>query len=98
VRTQQERLLLLHRRAAQLKEQSERKCRMLFGSASVCLFALLVWFTAGLTALPAPVSGGDYAAASLLGENTGGYVLAAVIAFMAGVIITAAILKKRRKK
>ena len=32
----------------------------------------------------------------MLFENAGGYVLAAIIAFMAGVLITAAIIRKRK--
>ena len=40
---------------------------------------------------------GQNTGSSLLGEDTGGYVLAAVIAFIAGVIITAIIYKNRDK-
>ena len=38
-----------------------------------------------------------YGGAPLLYENAGGYVLVAVLAFMAGAIITAMLLKKRYK-
>ena len=39
----------------------------------------------------------SFAGSSLLGESAGGYVLAAVIAFFAGVILTAVIFRYRRR-
>ncbi len=98
MRTDQERIALLHRRAAQLKRQEEKKALALWGSVSVFLFMLLTAFTVRMTALPRTPGGGDYTGASLLAESTGGYVLAAVIAFMAGVIITVVIVKKQKNR
>ena len=40
---------------------------------------------------------GQFTGASMLSESAGGYVLIAVIAFFAGVIITAVLLRSRRK-
>ena len=41
---------------------------------------------------------GTYSGAMMLFENAGGYILAAIIAFMAGVLITALLIKNRNKK
>ena len=95
MRTDQERILIMHRRAALLIHQREKKTLILIGGACFCLSVLLAAVTAHLTALPYGMAGSDFTGASLLAESTGGYVLAAVIAFMAGVVITAALIRRR---
>ncbi len=39
-----------------------------------------------------------YSGAMMLFKNAGGYILAAIIAFMAGVLITALLIKKKNRK
>jgi len=60
----------------------------------VCLF--LVVFNAGVSHLGG--AAGMYSGATMLFEGVGGYVLAAVIAFMAGVVVTVTIIRKRDRK
>lgn len=88
MRTAEERLALLHRRANLLKKKKELALLRVLGCASgglaVCLLALLALL--GQSGHDIAVSG--YAATSLLSEHAGGYVLAAVIAFALGVVVT----------
>ena len=62
------------------------------GALAVALMAL-IGRLGGLAHWPAP---GGYAGASMLSDSAGGYVLAAVLAFMLGVIVTVACIRKRR--
>lgn len=43
------------------------------------------------------VTVGPYSGATMLFENAGGYMLLAVAAFMTGVVVTAALIKKRNR-
>ena len=63
------------------------------GGLAVCLLTLFALF--GQRGHGIAISG--YGAASLLSENAGGYVLAAVIAFALGVIITVLMHRHKNK-
>ena len=93
MRTDTERIVLLHARAQRLEDQKKRR---IWGSVSLCLFAVLL---AALVQTDVPfqsiVSSG-FAATSLLGESAGGYVLVAVISFVAAVCITAYCIRRRK--
>ncbi len=96
MRTPEERLERLHSRAAALRRQREKRALQGWGAASAGLFAVLV----GMTALLDPTAHGlgqsGSAGATLLSESAGGYVLVGVIAFMAGVALTAALIRRRK--
>ena len=96
MRTSEERIEALHRRVQTLEKQKARRELAGFGSAAAffaCLLTVIIVQTGDL----AQSAGDQYAGASLLDEDTGGYVLAAVIAFFIGVIVTAAIFRYRRR-
>jgi len=93
-----ERIIFLHERMGVLMQRQEQREVRTLGAASailaVCLF--LVVFNAGVSLLGG--AAGMYSGATMLFEGVGGYVLAAVIAFMAGVVVTVTIIRKRDRK
>ena len=93
-----ERIDKLHERAAQLQQKKNRIGMAVWGSVSVCLTAVLLLLMAQVDRLSPRVMNSRFAGSSMLSESTGGYVLAAVIAFAAGVIITSVIYWYRKKK
>lgn len=97
MRTAEERLALLHRRAAALRRKRDRRALRSWGAATAGLLAALI----GLTVLLDPVAHGlgqsGSTGATLLSEGAGGYVLVGVIAFMAGVALTAALIRRGKK-
>ena len=97
MRTAEERLALLHRRAELLEKKKELALVRLLGGVSgslaVCLLALFTLFGQGGHG----IASSGYAATSLLSENAGGYVLAALIAFALGVVVTVMLHKRRRR-
>ena len=98
MRTYEERVRLLHHRAYELQKNRLRMQLTAWSAVScclgLCLFVMML-FAGGMNPLTAE---GSYAGASLLSDSAGGYVLVAVAAFMAGVIITAAIKYYRRHR
>ena len=98
MRTAEERLELLHSRACALKREREAVWMRGIGGTSclltVCLLALLSTVSRG----GHDVRGSGYVGTSLLSESAGAYVLVAVIAFAAGVVITAALIRYREKE
>ena len=98
MRTPEERVLAVRARMDALRRARERlKTGILgMGSALLALCLLLVIGAAG--AVHPGGTAGLYSGAIMLFENAGGYVLVAVLAFMAGVVITAALLRKRYKE
>lgn len=98
MRTQDERILKLHNRAKELKKQKEMRGLAISGSVSVFFAVLLVAVMLRTDSIYQSIAGSGFTGSSLLSENAGGYVLAAVAAFFIGVIITAIIYKCRKKK
>ena len=96
MRTAEERIEQLHRRANVLQKQRNRRQIAGFGGASAFFAVLLTAAMVQTGTLANTITGNDFTGSSLLGESTGGYVLAAVIAFFVGVILTAAIFRRRR--
>lgn len=93
MRADTERIALLHSRAQRLKDQ---KMLRVWGSVSVCLFAALL---AAIVKVDIPfqsITNGGFTGSSLLGESAGGYVLVAVISFIAAVCITVYCIRKRK--
>ena len=98
MRTQDERIELLHMRAAEIEKERNRLRAAGWGSVSVCLCMLIVaslYYSESVfnNAVNTQLNG-----SSLLGESAGGYVLAAVIAFFVGVVITVICYRQRKKK
>lgn len=97
MRSEEDRIQRLHRRTAQLKRQRRRHQLAGLGSASAFLMVLLAALLLQTNELSPSIPEGGYTGSSLLGESAGGYVLAAVIAFSVGVIITALVFRVRRR-
>lgn len=95
MRTAEERLALLHSRADFLKKKKELALLKALGGASgglaVCLLALFALFRQSGHG----IASSGYAATSLLSEHAGGYVLAALIAFALGVVVTVLLCRYR---
>ena len=97
-RRKEERQKLLYRRVRELQRGALKRqmaaISVMTAALGCCLFMMIL--SAGRLS---PINtGGSYAGASFLSDNAGGYVLVAVIAFMTGVIITAAIYFYRRNR
>lgn len=97
MKTAEERIKKLHKRAAELKRQRDKRYLTGFGSASVFLAVMLAVAIMQTDELFHSVTDGEYVGSSLLSESTGAYVLVAVAAFFIGVIITAVLIRYRRK-
>lgn len=96
MRTQKERIQKLHMRAMELKKQRARRRLAVTGGASCFLAVLLIAVMLRTNSVYQSIAGSGFAGSSLLSDSVGGYVLAAVIAFFIGVIITAVIYKTRK--
>lgn len=93
----EEKLNRMHQRAAEIKRQEDRSRLRALGSLSGVLLVCLVVVLQQLQSLHHEMLMGQSTGSSLLDESAGGYVLAAVIAFIAGVIITTVIYKNRNR-
>ncbi len=98
MRTQEERIEALHRRARELEKQRCGRQMAGLGGISVFLAALLTFVVQMTDQKPQSFREDQFAGSSLLSESAGGYVLAAVIAFFAGVVITAVCIRMRQRK
>ena len=97
MRSAEERLARMHERAAVIKKQEDKSRLRILGSLSAGLMICLVFVTQQLQSMHQEIYTGQAAGTSLLDDSVGGYVLAAVIAFIAGVVITAVIYRYRNK-
>ena len=88
MRTAEERIDLLHKRAEEMKRGMQRRTEALWGTVSVFLLILAVTLTVHFTGGAHAVGGGGIAGSSLLSEDAGGYVLVGVITFALGVAVT----------
>ncbi len=84
MRTDVEFLSTIHRRAGRIREQKIKKSIALLSGACAALLILLV----GFTVTPHTIGSGGLTGTSIVDSAVGGYVLVAVIAFMAGTVIT----------
>lgn len=97
MRTNEERMRMLHERAMQLQQQNGKRFAHRIGGICTVLLVALIGIIAGLQGQPAELAKGDFTASSLLAQSAGGYVLVAAIAFMLGVVVTIAIKKTMEK-
>ena len=98
MRSQQERLEQLHIRAAELTEQKERRTLNALRAVSVFLFVCLAGVISVLGGFQNTGGPDDYTGSSLLDSSVGGYVLVAVLAFAAAIVITVICMKRKDKK
>ena len=97
MRSAEERVARMHERAAAIKRQEDRSRLRILGSVSAALLICLVVCMQQVQNMQNGILSGQNTGTSLLDDSAGGYVLAAVIAFIAGVVITAVIYKYRNK-
>ena len=98
MKSQQERLEQLHTRAAELKEQKERRTVNALKAVAVMLFVCLAGVMSVFSGLQNAARPENYTGSSLLDSNVGGYVLVAVMAFAAAVVITVICMKRKDRK
>ena len=85
----------MHRRAAELKRKTEQRRLSVLAAVSSCLFVCLVALTFAPGRIGSEGAGCEYAGSSMLFESAGGFVLTAVLAFAAGVLVTVMIHRAR---
>ena len=95
MRTDQERILLMHKRAEELRRQAERRKMRLLCATCAALFVCLIGVTMMLSGFGHEIMSGTATATSLLADSVGGYVLVAVLAFMTGVLVTVILMRRR---
>ena len=98
MRTQEDRIRQLHIRAAEIQRQDDRRKTAGLGGFCIGTFAILIVSLVSLNNELQNAIDIDLQGSSLLSESAGGYVLVAVLAFFAGVIITAVCYKLRKKR
>ena len=95
MRSDEERIRLLHQKAQHLKDQQMMR---IWGTAAS---GLLIFLIAVIVSLDIPLQSladAGFTASSLLGESAGGYVLVGVISFVAAVVITVYCLRRKNGK
>ncbi len=97
MKTNEQRIAVLHQRAGQLRRRQEKAILSGLASLSLLISVLLIRLAVVSAGHFGGITGDTFAGASLLDENIGGYVLAAVLAFMAGVSITVAVVRYRNR-
>ena len=97
MRSAEERLTRMHERAEAIKRQEDKTRLRILGSFSAGLMVCFVIAMQQLQSMHHGILPGQNTGSSLLDDSAGGYVLAAVIAFIAGVVITAVIIRYRNR-
>ena len=87
----------MHERALELERQRMRAGVRIVGAVSVGLMICLVIAIQQVQSLRHGIVSSQIMGASFLSDSVGGYVLAAVIAFFAGVTITVVITGNRKR-
>ena len=98
MRSTEERIKMMHKRAAEMQKKREKMLLAGMGIVSAFLGIILIAFTGYSIGAPGAVTDAAMAGASMLAENAGGYVLVAVAAFFAAVMITVVCLKYRKNR
>ncbi len=96
MRSNEERTEALHTRVAALRRSRERRKTGAVGAVSAVLTVCLLFMVFG-GGTHSGGAAGVYSGATMLFEGAGPYVLIALAAFMAGVIVTAALIRSRGK-
>ena len=98
MKTSEERIVLLHKRAEELEQRRNRSKMALWGSTSAGLMILLLAVALHFAGDVHVIADARFTASSMLNESAGGYVLTAVVSFVAAVIITVICIRSQRKK
>ncbi len=103
MRTNEERIRLIHKRTAELKRKKEQKKRRVLDVAcmAACLL-LVVGIGSFMPGLSADIVGGEVhhvsGAASLVGNHSAlGYILMGLLSFLLGVCVTVLLYRLRRR-
>ncbi len=97
MKTTEERLLKMHQRADEIKRHRELTGIGILGTLSGALLIGLIVVMQQTRGIHHTVITGQSTGSSLLSDSVGGYVLIAVIAFLAGTIITAVAIRSRNR-
>ena len=97
MRTAEERKMRLHERASELRREGLKKAVLRAAWSSLSLIIALTTAVIGFSGGASVLTDGNLAGSSLLSDSAGGYVLTAVIAFTAAVVITVILMKRRKK-
>ena len=97
--TTEEKIINLHNKMNVLRLKQEKQKTAVFGAGSVILAVCVVMLILNASEGGNGSSGTAslYSGATMLYENAGGYVTAAIFAFMVGVIVTVICIKQRKK-
>ena len=98
MRTNGEIVRAVHARAQAKTRRRESVRTALTGCACVMLAGLVILMISSFGGLQHAVRSTGFAGASLLSDSAGGYILAAVVAFMAGVIVMVVRQSKLKKE
>lgn len=98
MRTNEERIQALHARMASLQRARERRKTSMIGTVSFVLTVCLLFMVFGGGGIHPGGAAGLYSGAIMLFEGAGPYVLIAVAALMAGVIVTVVLIRSRKKE
>ena len=96
--TTEEALAKIMHRSEQIRVRKERRSCRIFSIATGAMCAALVFVIAVLPKMGTETSGESVYGSLLLTREAGGYVLAAVIAFVMGVIVTLLCLYLKKRK
>ncbi len=92
-----ERTALVSARVRALQRRRDRESLMGLSLISVCLFAALLEAVGRFSGTGHGLMSGELTGSSLLADSVGGYVLVAVIAFIAAVVITTICFRIKQK-
>lgn len=96
--TADERIRSLHARMAALQRKRELRKTAIIGTTCAALTLCLIFMIFSGGGMYLGGVAGLYSGATMLFEGAGAYVLVAIIAFMAGVIVTVVIQRHKRRE
>ena len=103
MRSSEERIAAVKRRAAQLERKKTRlRSRMLAAASAAACLALIIGLAAAMPGITADIDAQNYAgfetAATMLGGGALGYLVMALLAFLLGVCVTILCFRLRRRE
>ena len=97
MKTDSERIEIMHDKAGKIRRKDNTVHAAVYGAASFIVLVCLVGVMLMQNGPFHSIDSGQLAGTSMLDSNVGGYVLVAVIAFVAAVIITVLCIRSRDK-
>lgn len=98
MRTGEQRINKMHNRAEELQLIEERKNLALWSGSCLIIFGILLHQVIRYSGSPHEISISSMTGASLLDESVGGYLLIAILAFIAGTAITVFLIKRNNSE